>query len=271
VRYLRNVHNTIHPTDETLKSAFAFGERSTRRGHRSDGGSPGTESANNMERLTGLPATTNSLWDLADDFWHVVGWAFNCSCAHKKRWERWRVWLELMLDFLEADWNFRIKQILKEEGMDQEQLLLDSLLCHYITSEGPTSRTNRTRIIRAIFAMATPDSKEEFYEIWKGETLDRVLKKENDVQPIAKAESDEDEWRDQNIDDEDLVMEDARDEFPTRASSRSPSRESSSSSLNSASEPREPIDILGGMDALDLRQRFFALVCVTPPHLKHMS
>jgi hypothetical protein len=217
-----------------------------------------------MERLSGLPATTNSLWDLADDFWHVVGWAFNCSRAHKKRWERWRVWLELMIGFLEADWDFRMKQIKKEDlqGLDQEQLLLDSLLWHYITSEEPTSRTNRTRMIRAIFAMATPDSNKEFPEIWKGETLDRVPKKENEVNPIAKADyNDDGGWKDQNIDDEDVVMEDAEDQAPVKISSRSPSRQSSVSSLNSTSELEDPIDLLGGVDALELRQRFLALVC----------
>lgn len=175
------------------------------------------------------------------------------------------MWLELILDFLEADWDSRMKQIKKEEDVDQEQLLLDSLLWHYITSEGPTSRTNRTRMIRAILAMATSDSNKEFREIWKGETLDREPKQENHTRPIAKADSSNDEWKDQNSDDEDVVMENAEDEAPVMFPSRSPSTSSLSSSFKSISEPEEPLDLLGGMDALNLRQRFLALVCIVSP------
>ncbi|KAF2458597.1 hypothetical protein BDY21DRAFT_340728 [Lineolata rhizophorae] len=51
-----------------------------------------------------------ALWNSAEDFWHVVGWAFNCSVAHRNRWARWRLWLEFMLEVLNEDWNEREKQ-----------------------------------------------------------------------------------------------------------------------------------------------------------------
>ena len=57
--------------------------------------------------LNDILGNEESLWSRADDFWHAVGWAFNCSVRYPGRWERWRIWLELMCDVLQDDWNER--------------------------------------------------------------------------------------------------------------------------------------------------------------------
>lgn len=287
LRYLRGVQTTIYPTDDTLKSAFACGERSRRRaqkiiainpsangeGEEGEDGEDGerfekaanrerAEMANNMERLMSLPATSQSLWNRAEDFWHIVGWAFNCSVAHKKRWERWKLWLELMLDFLEADWEARIR-LAKEDGADIEQILMDSLIWHYITSEEQTSRTSRTRMVRAILAMATPASRKEFTEIWVGETLEPKPLKDNEDKPVTKVENEDDDLADLGSDDEDILMEDAQEDVPVQPAGRALSSKSSNSSMESVMfNSDDPGERLGGMDAIDLRQRFLALVCV---------
>lgn len=51
-----------------------------------------------------------SVWHCAEDFWHAVGWAFNCSVLHPARWERWQIWLQFMCNVLEDDWKEREKK-----------------------------------------------------------------------------------------------------------------------------------------------------------------
>ncbi|KAF2706182.1 hypothetical protein K504DRAFT_386189 [Pleomassaria siparia CBS 279.74] len=263
VRYLRNVSTTIDPMDATLKSAFAFGERSRRQGQRSPNTSPTAKAANNAERLLGLPAESQSLLHRAEDFWHVVGWAFNCSRAHKKRWDRWKVWLELMLDFLEADWQARVK-VGNEEGEDERQILLDSLIWHYVASEEQTNRTSRTRMVRAIVAMATPESNKEFKEIWAGETLDLKPKEDDTTRAVPKVDIENGEWGDIGSDDEDVVMEDVTEDDPIEP----PSPTGSSSSVECMEfESENAIDQLGGIDAINLRQRLIALLSQVASHL----
>src|SRR5699024_5024712 len=72
------------------------------------------------DRLRGRMANEGSVWCRGQDFWSTVGWAFNTATLHPHRWRYWRVWLEYMIDVLEADWTER-------ERLDRE--------AHYDKSE----------------------------------------------------------------------------------------------------------------------------------------
>ena len=103
-------------------------------------------------------ARTGALWSRAEDFWHVVGWAFNCAVIHPKRWVRWQLWLEFMCDVLEDDWRERER---RSESLDNEpedhfqsasdHWLKESLIVKYISTSSGGYGRNR-RILRAIFA-----------------------------------------------------------------------------------------------------------------------
>ncbi|KAF2642887.1 hypothetical protein P280DRAFT_277826 [Massarina eburnea CBS 473.64] len=254
LQYLRCVRNTIEgPAYKVIRKAFAFPEDRTRRraparnGNDSANPSPG---AGDIEHLAVKPASAQSIWYLADDFWHIVGWALNCSVAHKKRWTRWKLWLDVMLDFLEADWDTCIKEA-KEEEVNREDVLQASLIWRYISSENPTSRSTRRRIAAAILATADKTARRNYVEIWKNETADPKPRDTN-INPTAKLDFESGQLGDYN-DDEDTATLDA----PRSAAAREASVESDDSSIATSANA---VDKLGGRDAVQLRQRLFALL-----------
>ena len=124
-------------------------------------------------------------------------------------------------------------------------------------------RTTRTRIVRAILAMGTPQSTQEFPEIWVGETLELQPRQEDNTKSAPKVNNEDEEWGDIRSDDEDVVMEDITyDAPPIISSSGTSSRRSSIASNKSVFDSDSATDQLGGMEAIKLRQRFLALVCV---------
>ena len=79
-------------------------------------------------------ATVDSVWTRAEDLWHIVGWAFNCSVLYPARWARWKLLLGLMVGVLEDDYAQRRRPALvvihrpmwtrreaKEERMDGQR------------------------------------------------------------------------------------------------------------------------------------------------------
>ena len=175
--YLRLVQKTVGPSNARFAEAYVFPKRAgdSRRGTsgRRQNGSPDVENTIS-DGLGGDLATKNSLWTQGGDFWAVVGWAFNCSVRHKKRWERWHLWLEHMAYVLESDWNMR-------DDKDKES----SLIVRYAVSGG-----GDRRIVRAIFADGSSKNTAEFGEIWKNEIVERKEKRER---PIRKIDLDIDE------------------------------------------------------------------------------
>jgi hypothetical protein len=63
---------------------------------------------------------SDSLWSRAEDFWHAVGWAFNCSVLHPERWERWQVWLQYMCEVMEDDWEQRLETYRANEARKKD-------------------------------------------------------------------------------------------------------------------------------------------------------
>ena len=247
LRYLRLLLKHAGPVRGNVNEAFYFpglGLLSRRGGNgrrrnTSEGLNP---SANGSEGIDTELANAGSLWARAEDFWQVVGWCFNCSILHERRWDRWSAWLTYMLEVLEADWEAR------EHG-EGEEAEAKSLIIKYISS-GTTTAGKHRRILRAIFADGRTKSVAEFGEIWHNET--KGLKKDTDIKKAdKKIDIEADNYGDYMDDEDDEDLEDSPDEAP-------------SSPLEQPSQPQDSIpnvaQDLGGMDAVTLRLRLLSLL-----------
>ncbi|PNS19082.1 hypothetical protein CAC42_1818 [Sphaceloma murrayae] len=190
-------------------------------------------------------ATSDCIYERAEDFWQVIGWAFNCSVRHEKRWQRWRIWLDTMLDLLETDLDWRLaetarrREVLQRKtnedapgkakgshnqkenihrstngsrkrvkGADQQEtdLVAEALLTKYLTLRSG-GRGEKKRIIRAIFANGSKQSMSEFKEIWKNETKP-PKEASPDRKPERRLDVQNDEWGDyMDMDDDDAASE----------------------------------------------------------------
>lgn len=160
----------------------------------------------------------------------------------------------MMIYFLEADWQFCLKRS-KEEGVESEAALRDSLLWHYITGNtNSANRGARRRIVKAILATASFESLKDYPEIWDKET-DGPPRKAKDDKQLGKVDFETGDMADYDGDED---MQDA------------PSGDSDEEPPSSDSDDDESIKNvhgatrqLGGMNAVDLRQRLIALVCAS--------
>ncbi|KAJ6284404.1 hypothetical protein J3E71DRAFT_375373 [Bipolaris maydis] len=258
LHYLQCMRTTIDgPAYPTIRKAFSFPQERNRRrapGYRS-GGSLSPEPGGDIERIAGDAANEKSLWYRAEDFWHIVGWAFNCACVHKKRWSRWKLWLAVMLDFLEADWEVCVRQSRDDDG-DAEALVRDSLLWHYIVGDesAPTNRARRRRIVKAIFATGMPESLREYPEIWDKETAEPKRKKDEE-QRIGEVDFETGDIADYASDDEMQDASEDEDEDGEDADEASAFQD-----YKSIQSTQDAIEHLGGHDAIELRQRLLALL-----------
>ncbi|KAK5056716.1 hypothetical protein LTR84_012248 [Exophiala bonariae] len=168
VRLLRLVNQTVGPVNGNLLAAFSFqrnDSRSSRRTHFEDNDEDeydGRRSTDPLSQdLNTSYAGSQGLWTRADDFWHVVGWAFNCACVsgiHAQRWRRYQVLLEYLLDVLETDWRLR----------EQSNSAEESLMWHYVELAAGGHARER-RILRAVFADGSTRSMNEFRPIFANE------------------------------------------------------------------------------------------------------
>ena len=247
LRYLRLLLKHVGPVNGNLNEAFSFKSlnSSSRRGgtgrRRTTG--EGTDLlADGSEGIDTELANVGSLWARAEDFWHVVGWSFNCSILHKRRWERWSAWLRYMLEVLEADWDTREQG--KGDGSREK-----SLMMKYIDST-MTATGRQRKILRAIFADGQTKSVAEFGEIWQNET--KELKKETDIKKAdKKIDIEADDYGDYMEDDDDKDLEDSPEE--ASSSAEEATRQSQDSIPNVAED-------LGGMDSVNLRLRLLSLL-----------
>ena len=243
LKYLRLLNKTVGPINANTSTAYVYtastaGSRRSGGSRRRIGSSESPEKDDDEAICSGL-ADVESLWRNAKDFWHVVGWAFNCSITHKQRWDRYNLWLEYMLNVLEDDWEVR---------SDAERL--ESLMIRYINPEGLVSSIEK-RVVRAIFADGSTRSLAEFPEIWKNET--RAKKSAGDdpalKRPIAKVSVEEGKYGDFADSSSDLENE----ERPAKVEPNPP--------RNNISEPStDGALLLGGHEAITLRVRLLALL-----------
>ncbi|GAB1730664.1 hypothetical protein NU195Hw_g395t1 [Hortaea werneckii] len=167
---------------QSLVFASASGER-TARGQRQRGGRRGTnklvgmseQSAEDSIKLRNRYSDKDSIWSNAEDFWHVLGWAFNCSILHQTRWKRYLLFLDWMLGALSLD----LESNSKHGAADQ------SILARYLGSVGE-GRNNKRRVMRAVLADGGTRSRGEFPEIWKNETKPPKRKAEDELAQMDK-------------------------------------------------------------------------------------
>ena len=125
-------------------------------------------------------ANEESIWQRAEDFWHVVGWTLNCACLSKDsnpddtyerdepgnmyaaRWKQWSVWLDTVLSILEADLALRFSS-------SASTATAPPLILQYLTSTSTSSHAQLRRITRSIFADGTSKSLNEFPQIFNRE------------------------------------------------------------------------------------------------------
>jgi hypothetical protein len=264
LRYLRLVVQLVGPVNGDLQDAFAFwgvGTSSRRGGSgRRRTGEDVSPTNDKLNSINSELATTGALWSRVEGFWQVVGWAFNCSILHKNRWERWSLWLEYMIEVLEKDWDIRGEEIGNSDmdKDDDQNPREQSMIVMYLSSEGAT--TNREKkILRAVFADASPRTLAEFPEVWRNEI--KELKKDGAVKKReARIDIEEDNYGDYMEEDEDSDLEDNLNSPPTP----------SFLTLVNSTSTTNVANPLGGMDAIILRLRLLSLLSTVSAILPHM-
>ena len=172
LRLVRLTAAIVGSVNARLSYALAFTKYSTSRAARHRPTGSGTNGSTDREddgadsdMIRSPYATTESLWRRAEDFWHVVGWAVNCSClGHEQenmymtRWHWWQAWIEVLLDILEADFDINLAS----------QSSKASMIATYVT-QAPGGHGSLRRIFRAIFADGSQKSLNEFPEVFSKE------------------------------------------------------------------------------------------------------
>ncbi|ORY59246.1 uncharacterized protein BCR38DRAFT_66921 [Pseudomassariella vexata] len=185
--YLRNLLQTVGPINGRFKDAFHFVSRWSR--HEtpsSDSGRELIEDTQGETQLNGKYAK-ESVWRRGQEFFNVVGWAFNCSVLYPNRWAYWKQWLEFMCDVLETDLHERHRLDVEAhrrdgvfEGKCKFLQLEDSILNSYMMQR--TGRSGRLKwFIKAIFADGGQSSNSLFQEVWhkehKGKSRNTAMNK----------------------------------------------------------------------------------------------
>lgn len=295
LRLLRLVNTLVGPATAKFDLAFTFthfetSRRGNRRRRRDDDHVSDTENSTSRDETKPLNlelGQSGAVWSRAEDFWHAVGWAFNCSVLHPWRWERWRLWLEFMCEVLEDDWNERKRRIeAKEVDSEQdgeEQILEQSLIYRYIQGGSAGQGRNR-RILRAIFADGAGNSANEFREIFHNELKQLKKNPENVKKREAEVNIDKEEYGDYLTKDDDDGDDDDDQETvttmnedgstdkpeaprpkrsrrgrPARNNTEKPSTPTTQTTSNSLSI-HGGLTLLGGLSSLSLRQRLLHLL-----------
>jgi hypothetical protein len=275
-KYLQHVNSLLGPQQSGLDKAFQFASTSTSaRGKRirtrvSD--IAADEDGDQSDKIRLPYIDKEALWTNAEDFWSVVGWAFNCSVAHPARWKRWQLWLTLVLDVLEDDLESRLPEATRayiEYGNTEavRKKLQDSMLSQYLAPIGE-GRNNKRRLMRAVLANGTSKSLAEFPEIWKRETKPPKQKNDGRLNKKQKLDIDNSEFGDyyDHSDDDSPGTSLRPSRFttapPTAQPSRAASNDDSELSEEDAGEQLSApgVETYGGIESLRLRQRILALL-----------
>lgn len=178
--YLRNLLAIVGPINAGFRAAFQFysmprwGRRSGCASHGSDSDMSDGEAGHDHNRVRGRMANEASVWSRGQDLWTTVGWAFNTATLHPHRWRYWRVWLEYMLDVLEADWNERERLDREAHGANgktgDEPLTSrrESMILMYMDQQ-ENRQAGFKRIMKALFADGGSLSSSSFPEVFEKE------------------------------------------------------------------------------------------------------
>lgn len=247
---LRNILSILGPLNANLGEAFSLSEpeilrsRGGRGRYVTEPDSSGSEE-DRPDRMQGIIANGGRLRRCAKDFWHIVGWAFNCSVKYPKRWQYWKVWLEFMFDVLDEDYEERERMDMEKhdgEGKKEPeyQMLRKSLLVEYLAHIRGRS-TALKRVTRSIFADGGAASLKEFPEVYPNET--KIPKHEQGQKRKRVDGMAEGKFGD---------YDDEMGEKDFQSPKSTPSDDG---------EEESDVDVhLGGTDSIALRQRIMALV-----------
>lgn len=274
LRYLRHVNGLTAPDASGLTKALQFRDTNSSRSKRARTRQSDISSDDEAEdpgRIRSSYAKKDSLFATAEDFWAAVGWAFNCSVAHRNRWDRWKLWLDFVLDVLEDDLDSKHRQA-RDSPEDRDKVLSESLLAHYLAPFIDQGRNIKRRIMRAILADGTQQSMNLFPSIYPNETLPPKAKQETKLGAKRSLDLDQGDFGDYFDSDSDSngtpgggpQQKAAR--TSTRHSSTNLSRQGSPASpstpLQQPSTPPTPSPLAshGGSESLRLRLRLLALL-----------
>ncbi|KAE8408197.1 hypothetical protein BDV37DRAFT_190874 [Aspergillus pseudonomiae] len=270
LRLLRLANTLAGPVSAKLGTAFSFTHFETSRQGRRRRTEDEHPPDDDLKPLNLDLAQSASVWSRAEDFWHAVGWAFNCSVLHRERWEKWQIWLEYMCEVLEDDWNER-KRMSDHASNTDHKALKDSLILRYITETTVVHGRNR-RILRAIFADGGSASANEFREVFHHE-LKKPKQDKNTKKREVQVNIDEDQYGDYLTDDDESSDNNNKND-PGTASKR-PTRQTkrprrgtrakdakSTDAVNPTSAVYALSDVSshGGFQSLALRQRLLHLL-----------
>ncbi|ROW17661.1 hypothetical protein VPNG_00601 [Cytospora leucostoma] len=198
--YLRSVLATVGPINANLRDAFLFRGDSGPRRRSYQRLNPNNGSESDDDHIRGKTANRGSVWARGQDFWKVLGWAFNCSALHPHRWRWWKPWLEYMLDVLEADYEERRRLDLDREGENSPyefQSLQDSLLVSYVMPRN--SRMSSLKpIMSALFADGSLSSQAIYKEVFKKE--DKIASQSSKKRKRGKVDLENDKFGDYDDD-----------------------------------------------------------------------
>jgi hypothetical protein len=220
---LRYLHNIASVGDSGLKEALKFGNSHTARVKRAKGRISEDEEG---DTIRSQYAGKQSLFNQAEDFWAVVGWAFNCSVRHQMRWGVWKLWLEWVLNVMEKDLHDAPPHT--------------TLIAQYMMTVG-SGRNNKRRVMRAVTADGSVKSMGEFPAIWENETRPVKVKE----MERKKLDLENDEYGDY------LVESDEDDPLIVTRTRRG---------LEEEDDQDDDQDNFGGLESIQLRQRFLSLL-----------
>ncbi|KAE8136679.1 hypothetical protein BDV38DRAFT_107207 [Aspergillus pseudotamarii] len=271
LRLLRLANTLAGPVSAKLGTAFSFTHFEASRHGRRRRAEDEQPADDDTKPLNLDLAQSASLWSRAEDFWHAVGWAFNCSVLHHERWEKWQIWLEYMCEVLEDDWNER-KRMHDRTSNTDDKALKDSLIFRYITETTAGYGRNR-RILRAIFADGGSSASNEFREIFHHE-LKKPKQDKNTKKREVQVNIDEEQYGDYLTDDDDDSSDNNTKNDPDTASKR-PTRQTKRPRRGTRAKDAKSADAVdtksavyalsdvsshGGFQSLALRQRLLHLL-----------
>ncbi|KAL2069746.1 hypothetical protein VTL71DRAFT_14425 [Oculimacula yallundae] len=175
---LRNTLSLLGPRNASLNDAFSFSplvgsgkSRGSRNIIKIEDEHSGSDDEDKQEHINGVIANDGRIRRCAKDFWHMVGWAFNCSVRYPRRWKAWKVWLDYMIDVLDADWAEREKKDEDNSTDDEDswEMRRQSLLVRYLSHAVGQSYAMK-RIVRSAFADGDAESLKDFPEVFSNET-----------------------------------------------------------------------------------------------------